>query len=77
MTLLKNLIPCLADGVWLDVTEQSTADYRHHIGRAPKQMIKGPVLNYEVLEVIGGPIEARGITIQKVLVKWRRKTKNE
>ena len=73
MTLVKHLIHCLPDGVWLDFTDQSTADYRHHIGRVPKKLIKGPVLNYEVLEVIGGPIEARGITIQKVLVKRRGK----
>lgn len=35
-------------------------------------MITGPVLSYDVLEV-NGPIEARGIIILKVLVKWRGK----
>lgn len=71
-TTLKNLMAYFPDGTWIDVTEQSTDDYKHHIGRAPKFMIKGPVLNYDVLE-IKQPIESRGITVQRVLVRWRGK----
>lgn len=71
-TTLKNLMAYFPDGTWIDVTEQSTDDYKHHIGRAPKFMIKGPVLNYDVLE-LQQPTETRGITIQRVLVSRRGK----
>ncbi|WP_311920285.1 hypothetical protein [Lactococcus lactis] len=69
--ILKKLMPYFPDKVWVDVTEQSTDEYKHYIGRAPKLLIKGPVLNYDVLEV-KEPIEVRGNTIQRVLVQWRR-----
>lgn len=70
--ILRKLMPYLQDEIWIDITEQSDGYYKNHIGKAPKFMITGPVLSYDVLEV-NGPIEARGIIILKVLVKLRGK----
>lgn len=70
--ILRKLMPSLQDEIWIDITEQSEGYYKNHIGKAPKYMITGPVLSYDVLEV-KEPIEARGITFQRILVKWRGK----
>lgn len=67
---LKELIEPYSDDIWIDVTLQATDKYKVYIGRAPKSMIKGPALNYEVLKVKEF-IETRCITIQSVLVKKR------
>lgn len=70
--ILRKLMPSLQDEIWIDITEQLEGYYKNHIGKAPKYMITGPVLSYDVLEV-KEPIEARGITFQRILVKWRGK----
>lgn len=67
---LKKFLEDVSEEEWIDVTEQSTQNYRNYIGRAPKRLINGPVLNYDVHEV-KEPIEARGITILRVLVSWK------
>lgn len=70
--ILRKLMPYIQDETWIDITEQTDGYYKNHIGKVPKILITGPVLSYDVLEV-KDPIEARGITFQRILVKWRGK----
>lgn len=70
--ILRKLMPYLQDEIWIDVTEQADGYYKNHIGKAPKSMITGPVLNYDVLES-EELIEVRGIIVLRILVKWRGK----
>lgn len=53
---------------WLDITEQTKSNYTIHIGRAPKNLIVGNVLDYEVIssEYTG---EYRDYVLYSFLVK--------
>lgn len=46
---LRELIKDVPDDDWLEITEQSSINYRSYIGRAPKKYIVGEVLDYEAL----------------------------
>ncbi|RZI47998.1 hypothetical protein [Lactococcus kimchii] len=69
---LKTEIRHIPDTDWLAITVQSTDHYQNYIGRAPKALIKGPVLNYDVLGA-SAPIQVNGYTVHRFLVSWRYK----
>ncbi|RZI48447.1 hypothetical protein [Lactococcus kimchii] len=69
---LKTEIRHIPDTDWLAITEQSTGPYQNYIGRAPKALIKGPVLNYDVLGA-SAPVQINGHTVHRFLVGWRVK----
>lgn len=48
---LREAIKNIPDDDWLEITEQSKDKYKSAIGRAPKYLITGEVLDYEVLDI--------------------------
>ena len=51
MTRLVELIKDIPDDDWLDISEQGANKYISYIGRVPKKLVIGEVLDYEVLRV--------------------------
>lgn len=48
---LREIIKELPDDDWLEITEQTSNNYRSYIGRAPKRYVVGEVLDYEALSL--------------------------
>lgn len=46
---LREAIYNIPDDDWIEITEQTRDKYRNYIGKAPKKVIKGEVLEYDVL----------------------------
>lgn len=46
---LREIIQEIPDDDWLEITEQSSTNYKSYIGRAPKKYIVGEVLDYGAL----------------------------
>lgn len=51
---LREIIKEIPNDDWLEITEQSSTNYRSYIGRAPKKYIVGEVLDYEALYIEEG-----------------------
>lgn len=70
---LREAIKDIPDDDWLEITEQTSNEYNSRIGRAPKEYIKGEVLDYEVLDRVIQYQE--DYTLHRFLVKdnWRPK----
>ncbi|MDG4966118.1 hypothetical protein OGZ37_05950 [Lactococcus lactis] len=70
---LYEAIKDIPDNEWLDISEVK-ADKPFHIGRIPKDLLKGEILNREVvkhLSVVGS--EKRGYSIHRFYVEARKK----
>lgn len=48
---LREAIENIHDEDWLDLTEEPRRNYRTFLGRAPKYLIHGEVLDYEVVSI--------------------------
>ncbi|MCT3091804.1 hypothetical protein EFN92_03810 [Lactococcus lactis] len=48
---LREIIKEIPDDDWLEITEQSSTNYRNYIGRAPKKYIVGKVLYCEAFQI--------------------------
>lgn len=48
---LREIIQNIPNDDWLEITEQSSNNYRSYIGRAPKKNIIGEVLDYEAMHL--------------------------
>jgi len=46
---LREIIKEIADDNWLEITEQTSDNYRSYIGRVPKKYIVGEELDYQAL----------------------------
>lgn len=67
---LREAIKHILDEDWLEIKEllEGKHKYRKLIGRAPKSLVKGEVLDYEVLS-IGSIQNRKDYTIHVFLVK--------
>ena len=65
---LREIIKEIPGDDWLEITEQSLANYKSYIGRAPKRYIVGEVLDYEALH-IGESKSNKNEQIHRFLVK--------
>lgn len=77
---LKEVIVDVPDTDWLDISELREYSCRlskEFIGRAPKALIKGSILNYTVISMVGA-VKHNGLTIRKYVVKSKlRKINSE
>ena len=71
---LREAIKTLPDDDWLEIIENTSDRYKSTIGRAPKSLITGDVLDYEVLSIKNTQYRS-DYTLHRFIVKdnWQPK----